>query len=69
MSETEQAEWWHKQLRLGDDGEGRDWYLEPFRNEVAIRVVDEFLWLSASSREDAGEEKTSFVWFLALMHG
>lgn len=44
-----------KQARFDKDGECKDECLDPFRNEMGIQVVEEFLRISASS-PDGGRD-------------
>lgn len=55
----DESEWRRKQRKLDDNGEGRDQYLELFRNQMVVWFVKEFLGLSASSRYKTVEVEAS----------
>lgn len=51
-----------KQQRFYDGGEGRDEYLEPFRNEVSTQIAEDSLGFIAKIHSDAGEVERSIFW-------
>lgn len=56
------SEWLYTQQRFENDGEGIDAYIQLFRNEVAIRVVEKLLGFIAKSCGVAGKNERSTVW-------
>lgn len=56
-------QWQQKQKKIDDAGDGRDEYLELFRNGGLLAFVEEFLKRCASNRYGAARSE----WLIALL--
>lgn len=53
--------WQKKQQEYDDDGESSDNYVQLFRNEVVIRVVEKFLGSIVKAHDDGVEKELSIA--------